>query len=148
MRIEDSCEENIVSRTTLTEMADEEATIEYTESSFHCHEFNHTILSTEVKFEVLQMKDSTFVWIGNMLDPKFSDLSLAIKTPSNPIPIATKILGAATADTTSLGLAERLSKKLKKPVYISFNISIINNKMLEDIERRLVEEIEINAEKF
>lgn len=129
-------------------MADEVATIEYTDSSFQSHEFNHTILSTDVKFEILRMKDSTFLWIGSMLEPKLSDLSFAIKTADNPIPSATKILGTATTDTSSIGIAKRLSIKLKKPVYVSFNIISLNDKMLEEIEKRLVEEIEINPEKF
>lgn len=129
-------------------MNGEIADIQYTDSSFICHQFNHSVFNSEMKFEILKMKDTTFIWIGDTASPKLSDLSLGIQNPNSPNPIATKIMGTASADTTSLGLAERLSKKLKKPVYVSFNVSVINNNVLENIERRLVEEIEINPEKF
>ncbi|XKL61924.1 hypothetical protein PGB90_001757 [Kerria lacca] len=129
-------------------MAKQATEIEYTESSFKLNEFSHTILDITVKFEVLKMKDSCFIWIGDNSNPLFSDLSFGIKSLYSPYPVATKILGTASTDTTSLTIAEKLCKKLKKPVYLSFNVPITSNYLLEEVEKRLNEEIEINCEIF
>lgn len=94
------------------------------------------------------MKDSIFLWIGDQKAPLLSDLSYGIQSPYASYPITTKILGSASPDVTSLTMAERLSKKLKKPVYVSFNLPVTNKQIIEEIEIRLNEEIEINREMF
>lgn len=94
------------------------------------------------------MKDSIFLWIGDQKAPLLSDLSYGIQSPYASYPITTKILGTASPDVTSLTMAERLSKKLKKPVYVSFNLPVTNKQLFEEIEIRLNEEIELNRDMF
>lgn len=129
-------------------MSGEIAEIEYTDSSFNVHEFTHTFLNHNLKFEILKMNNTTVIWVGDLRDPQLTDLSLAIKSSDSVIPLVTKIIGTASADITSNGLAQRLNKKLKKSVYVSFNVPILNNTLLEAVEGRLNEEIDLNSDMF
>ncbi len=126
-------------------MADE---IELVDSSFRLHQFTVTLFATNVNCQVLKMKDSLFVWIGDEENAVLSDLSFGIQSAYEPHPISTKILGTASTDTTSMSMAERLTKKLKKPVYVSFNVPLSNNNILEEFEKRLNEEIAMNPDVF
>lgn len=129
-------------------MTNEIAEIEYVDTSFKAHEFMHSVFDVNIKFEIIKMKDSVFIYIGNVANPLLSDMSYGVQTRYESHPIATKILGTASSDTSSLMIAKRLTKRLKKPVYISFNLPVTHDKLLEEIETRLVEEIELNSDLF
>jgi proteasome assembly chaperone 4 len=129
-------------------MSNEIAEIEYVDSSFKTHEFSFSFFTSDVKFEILKMKESTFIWIGDAHNCRIADLSFGIPTASNCHPVTTKILGIASSNTISEMMAERLTKKLKKPVYVSFNSEIQNMALLEKIQERLVEEIDLHSEFF
>ncbi|XP_047343747.1 proteasome assembly chaperone 4-like isoform X2 [Vespa velutina] len=60
------------------------------------------------------------------------------------VPIATKIMGAV-ADETSTNIAKRLTKKLGKPVYVSFNLQA-DRILLPQIEQRIHQEFKTNEE--
>lgn len=129
-------------------MSSEIAEIRHTDSSFKCHEFTHFMFNFNVKFEIVKMKDSILIWIGDFEKPLLLDLSYGVQTKYEPLPTTTKILGTASSDTASMMIAKRLAKKLKKPVYISFNLPLTPNNLLKDIEIRLIEEIELHSDKF
>lgn len=122
--------------------------IEFIDSSFQSHEFSFIFCDMDVKCGILKMRDSYFMWIGDSKNPQLSDLSFGIKSQYDSQSIATKILGTASADITSQSMAMRLNQKLKKPIFISFNLSISNNRLLEEIEKRINEEIEMNPAMF
>ena len=129
-------------------MSGEIADIEYVDPSIETHEFGISFFTSDIKFEVLKMKGSTFIWIGEKKDSKFSDLSFGIPSTNCSESSTTRILGIASSNTTSEMMAQKLSKKLKKPVYVSFNSDVSNKFLLEKIQERLVEEIDLHSELF
>ncbi|XP_075232824.1 proteasome assembly chaperone 4 [Lycorma delicatula] len=126
---------------------DEIGNIEFIEPSINVYDFQEAITETlTVKYQVLKMNNSALIWIGSNNSPKFSDLSLAMKSPYDTLPLTSKILGHSS-DSPSLNLANKLTKKLNKPVYISFNIPC-DRILLTDIEKRLLIEIKNNPQVF
>lgn len=90
------------------------------------------------------MEDCLYLWIGDSTNRSMEDLSFALKSSFERQPIATKIMGSV-ADATSTNMAKRLSMKLGKPIYVSFNVTA-NNITLPGIERRIQEEFKTHAD--
>lgn len=124
----------------------EVATVEYTTPSFGIHTFVASVCDLDVQFQIFKMDGSLLVWIGSLLEPTFQDLTLAMKTRYDALPLTTKLLGEGV-DMVSSNLASKLVKKLGKPVYVSFNLPI-DKLLLPGIEQRLLEEIQLSPEKF
>ena len=92
------------------------------------------------------MEESLYMWVGNYNEQNMKDLALAFAMNNEPKTsiLSTKIMGPI-ADEVSTNLASRLSKKLGKPVYVSFNVTA-DNLSLPIIERRIHEEFKKNPE--
>ncbi|EFN83492.1 Proteasome assembly chaperone 4 [Harpegnathos saltator] len=90
------------------------------------------------------MENCLYLWIGDCNNPTMEDLSFALASNFQRQPIATKIMGAV-ADATSTNMAKRLSMKLGRPVYVSFNITA-DNITLPGIERKIQEEFKTHAD--
>lgn len=120
--------------------------IEYIKPSFLLHAFQLELENRVIFYQVIKMKDSLYIWIGNKNNPLLSNLSLAMQTRYDKIPLATKLLGEEL-DTTSRNIACRLSKRLNKVVYVSFNVEE-SNFNVPLIEKRLNEEINKYPDKF
>ncbi|XP_075439839.1 proteasome assembly chaperone 4-like [Ascaphus truei] len=63
------------------------------------------------------------------------------------VPLSTSIIGDPS-DTTSSSFAQRLAMKTKKQVFVSYNITSKDLKLLLLIEGRVKEEMETFPEKF
>ncbi|KAI9565866.1 hypothetical protein GHT06_009663 [Daphnia sinensis] len=111
------------------------------------HQFSGKILDKNVCFQALKLTDQLVLWIGMESEPAFKDFALAMSTSYEKSPTTVKILGDASSLTSST-LASRLSKRCKKPVFVSFNISESNQELFTKIEERLLEEILISPESF
>lgn len=120
--------------------------IEYTTPSFQLHSFGVEIENNQILFQVVKMKDSLYLWVGNKHHPVLQNMALAMNTKYDNFPIATKILGDEM-ETQSKNVACRLSKKLNKPVYVSYNLEETTF-TVPVIEKRLSEEIKKFPEKF
>lgn len=117
-----------------------EVQINSVDSKIKLHTFTAIIAERQVRFEVFKFKDSLFIWIGDKRNRNFSDLSFAIISKYSSDPSGTKIMGLPT-DVTSTSIAMKLGKRLKKPVYVSFNlvddrltVPVVNNRIREEIE--------------
>jgi proteasome assembly chaperone 4 len=112
------------------------------------HEFSTTILDMPVFFQVTQLGRSLLVWIGGG-EGSMNDLSFSSTTPYDKgrLPSATQLMGNA-GETTSTALAARLASKLRKPIYISYNVTSRDGTVCNEIEKRLMEEINGNPSKF
>ncbi|XP_054713389.1 proteasome assembly chaperone 4-like [Uloborus diversus] len=84
------------------------------------HLFQDVLLDVPVTFYVIRMKDCLFLWIGDQ--GKFESLAVAIKTPYNSSPLCTSIMGYS-ADDHSSALAAKLSTRIGKQVFASYNLS-------------------------
>jgi len=112
--------------------------------SFKFHNFIARVNDVTINCQIIKMEDCLYLWIGDCNNPSMEDLALALISNFERQPIATKIMGAI-ADATSMNMAKRLSLKLGKPVYVSFNITA-DNMILPEIERKIQEEFKIHAD--
>lgn len=106
------------------------------------HKFVARVGDVTVNCEIIKMEDSLYLWIGDSTNPTMDDLSFSFTSNFKTQPIATKIMGAV-ADATSTNMARRLSIKLGKPVYVSFNVTA-DNMLLLGIEKRIQEEFKMH----
>ncbi|CAF1136642.1 unnamed protein product [Brachionus calyciflorus] len=117
-----------------------------------------------INFHVLKYSDKClYVWIGDF-NNKIENLSCAIKTPYEKDPTGVEIMLAneeLNNNTNSLGkdLSIKLSRKLNKQVFVSFNVAcdllekMIDNtgdglSLMQLIEKRLFTEIKQHPELF
>lgn len=112
--------------------------------SFKFHEFVAKITDINIVCQIIKMKDSLFLWVGDCNNSSIDDLSFALLSNLDKQPIATKIMGTVEK-TTSLNMARRLTMKIEKPVYISFNV-IADNITLLGIEKRIQEEFKTHKD--
>lgn len=115
-----------------------EATRELLPCSFKFHEFHAKISDITINCHIIKMEDCLYLWVGDGTSNKMEDLSFALISSHGSDAIATKIMGGVS-DTTSMSIARRLTMKLGKPVYVSFNVTT-NNMLLSSIEKRIQEE--------
>ncbi|XP_065332784.1 proteasome assembly chaperone 4-like [Cloeon dipterum] len=115
------------------------------EAALSMHSFSDELSSMPVSFQVLKLKNSLFVWIGNSDNKCLSDLNLAMVVPPEEI-TSVRLMGNLL--TPSSVLTKRLCKKLGKPVYLSYNLPQNDNMLLEIVNKRLNKEIENNLDKF
>ncbi|KAJ8790609.1 hypothetical protein J1605_004582 [Eschrichtius robustus] len=71
------------------------------------HNFSARLWEQLVHFHVMRLTDSLFLWVG--ATPHLRNLSVAMCTRYDPIPVSTALLGDMS-DTTSTGLAQRLGR--------------------------------------
>lgn len=108
--------------------------------SLNNHSFSGTAGETKVNFQVLQLQDQLLVWAGTG-PPSLSELAVAVPLRDQP---STKLLGQ---NDLSSGLATRLSKKLNKQVFVSYNLPK-DEHTLPQVEQRINKEIKDNPDKF
>lgn len=104
------------------------------------HSFTSRVADRIVRFEVMKFKDSIYLWIGDGRCRNFGDLSLALLSRYSTEPTSTQIMGNQT-NLTSLNLANKLTKKLKKPMYVSYNLpddrlttTVVNERISEEVK--------------
>uniref|UniRef100_T1ILY5 J domain-containing protein n=1 Tax=Strigamia maritima TaxID=126957 RepID=T1ILY5_STRMM len=107
------------------------------------HQFSAKILNTDVYFQILQLKDSFFLWIG--ASPVLSELSVAM--PCRNEILSSQLIGA-NADSASNVIATRLAKRTAKQVFVSYSLDAQDKLLLSHVEKKLAEELERNYEKF
>ncbi|KAL3286575.1 hypothetical protein HHI36_001076 [Cryptolaemus montrouzieri] len=116
------------------------------ESSFSTHIFSDDLQGTKILFQVIKMLDSCIIFINDQNNLKFVDLSLAIQSRFEREPLTTNLVGHGV-DNSSVNLANKLNKRLKKLVYLSLNVEG-DRLLLPGLEKRLYEEIKSRPEKF
>ncbi|XP_065077595.1 proteasome assembly chaperone 4-like [Ochlerotatus camptorhynchus] len=114
--------------------------------NFTSHLCSVEVCDVRYNIRILKMKDSVFIYIGENKAENFDELSMAMLTAPGNEMLSTTIMG----DPVGCGseeLAQKLSKKLKKQVYLSANVP--NDRIVRPtIEQKLFEEINNNLECF
>lgn len=113
--------------------------------SFQFHNFQDKVGEVRIHCQFMKMDSSLYLWVGDS-EQNMKELALAFamtNEPKKPI-VSTKIMGPI-ADETSANLANRLSKKSGKPVYVSLNVNT-DNISLPNIEKRIHEEFKKHPE--
>lgn len=115
---------------------DSSATIKKVSSKWNSHQFTGNISDTLYSFRVLKMDKSVLIYIGQSDSEMLDELAVALPVQNN---VSTTIIGSSTG-CDSQELSQQFSKRLKKQVFISCNVSMSNiNRPL--IVKRIAEEI-------
>lgn len=122
----------------MTDKVEEDDKPELLPSSFKFHNFVAQVGEVRISCRIIKMEDSLYLWIGDFNDGRMSDLTVAMISRYEKLPVATKIMGT-TEDSKSASLAKRLAKKCGRPVYVSFNIAA-DNVTLPGIEKAIQDE--------
>ncbi|XP_056096486.1 proteasome assembly chaperone 4 [Rhinichthys klamathensis goyatoka] len=109
------------------------------------HDFSEKILEQLVNFHVMKLSGGFFLWIGS--GPVLSNLAVSIGSKYDSSPLSTLVLGD-TSDTTPISLAQRLTKKTKKQVFVSYNLPMTNSNLALLVEDRIKREMELHPDKF
>lgn len=115
------------------------------ESTIKVHTFEENLHGSPVAFHVIKMKDSVFIWIGDQ--GNIDSLAVALSTPYSRTPLATPLMGHS-ADDSSCCLAARLSKKIGKQVFASYNFTKSDSSLMLNVTQRLLREITEKPEHF
>ena len=110
------------------------------------HNFNSVIFGTPVHFSVLKMQDSFMLWVGSK-PAELTNLAMAMATKFDAVPMVTSIMGDASNPSSS-SLSQKLSRRSKKQVFVSYNLPTGDGLMMPEVEKKLIEEMTVCPEKF
>lgn len=121
--------------------------VQSTPPTFKLHTFATEAANKSVLFQVIKMSDSCIIFINYKDNMTLDDLSLSMfNNKRMDSPIATQILGNFVEETSKM-IALKLSKRLGKTVYVSYNIDF-DRITLPLIEARLFKEIKEHPDRF
>ncbi|XP_054983589.1 proteasome assembly chaperone 4 [Sorex araneus] len=109
------------------------------------HNFSARLWEQLVHFHVMRLADSLFLWVG--ATPHLRNLAVAMCSRFDSVPVATSLFGDAS-DPASTGLAQRLARKTRKQVFVSYNLPTADSGVTLLVENRIKEEMEAFPEKF
>lgn len=114
-------------------------------SNFESHLFKGDICDVIYNYRILKMKNSLFIYIGQVNNEIFDEMAMAMPMQDGEI-TSTTIMGAVIG-YGSKELAEKISRKLKKQIYLSCNVP--EDRIIRpSVEKRLIDEINNNKEYF
>ncbi|KAM9495144.1 proteasome assembly chaperone 4 [Clarias gariepinus] len=109
------------------------------------HDFSEKLLEQMVHFHVMKLSGGFFLWVGT--GPVLSNLAVSMDSRFDSMPLSTLILGDSS-DTTPTSLAQRLTKKTKKQVFVSYNLPVTDSNLTMLVENRIKKEMELHPDKF
>ncbi|XP_018615879.1 proteasome assembly chaperone 4 [Scleropages formosus] len=118
---------------------------ETAEEAISIHNFSEKILEQAVHFHVMKMRGGFFLWVGSA--PLLANLAVSMSSRYDSMPLSTLLLGDPS-DTTSSSLAQRLAKKTKKQVFVSYSLPSTDSNLILLVEKRIKKEMELFPEKF
>lgn len=118
--------------------------IKILEPTISVHTFHDKILDQDVFFQVTKLHESFYLWFGK--SNQLGDLSVAMPTLKNTATSSTNLIGGN--ESHSVAMAERLSKRTGKQVFIGGDIRPFDQLQLPLVEKRIAEEIKNHPDKF
>ncbi|XP_017579267.1 proteasome assembly chaperone 4 [Pygocentrus nattereri] len=109
------------------------------------HDFSEKLLEQVVHFHVMKLTGGFFLWVG--ASPVLSNLAVSMNSKFDSMPLSTLVLGDSS-DTTPNSLAQRLTKKTKKQVFVSYNLPVTDSNLTLLVENRIRKEMELHPDKF
>ncbi|XP_034035266.1 proteasome assembly chaperone 4 [Thalassophryne amazonica] len=109
------------------------------------HNFSEKILEQVVHFHVMKLSGGFFLWVGS--SPVLSNLAISMSSRYDSMPLSTLILGDPS-DSTPNSLAQRLAKKTKKQVFVSYSLPTTDSSLGLLVENRIKKELELHPEHF
>ncbi|XP_056638125.1 proteasome assembly chaperone 4-like [Diorhabda carinulata] len=103
--------------------------------------FDLEILERNFILQIIKMKDSVLIYLNDKDDIQFNDFSLALTDRyKRDNPISTQLLGDFNEETSKI-IAGKLSKKLGKVVFLSFNLKQ-DRRLNPLLEKKICEEFD------
>ncbi|KAI7799649.1 proteasome assembly chaperone 4 [Triplophysa rosa] len=113
--------------------------------SINVHNFTEKILEQNVHFHVMKFGGGFFLWVGS--NAVLSNLAVSISSKYDSMPLSTLVMGD-TSDTTASSLSQRLAKKTKKQVFVSYNLPMTDSNLTLLVENTIKKEMELHPDKF
>lgn len=107
------------------------------------HTFQTEVMNQTVFFQVIKLCDSFHLWVGT--SSNFGDMSVAMNTKFSSLPTGSVLIGQS--ESTSLPMAQRLSKRTGKQVFVSSSLPF-DRVILPIVEKRIGEELQAHPEFF
>ncbi|XP_035510000.1 proteasome assembly chaperone 4 [Morone saxatilis] len=109
------------------------------------HNFSEKILEQVVHFHVMKLSGGFFLWVGS--SPVLSNLAVSMSSRYDSMPLSTLVMGDPS-NTAPTSLAQRLAKKTKKQVYVSYSVPMTDSNFSLLVENRIKKELELHPEHF
>ncbi|XP_026856676.1 proteasome assembly chaperone 4 [Electrophorus electricus] len=109
------------------------------------YDFSEKILEQVVHFHVMKLNGGFFLWIGT--SAVLSNLAVSMCSKFDSMPLSTSVLGDSS-ETTPNSLAQRLTKKTKKQVFVSYNLPMTDSNLTLLVENRIKKEMELHPDRF
>ncbi|KAK9519720.1 hypothetical protein VZT92_022430 [Zoarces viviparus] len=109
------------------------------------HNFSERILEQVIHFHVMKLSGGFFLWVGS--SPVLSNLAVSMSSRYDSMPSSTLVMGDPS-NTAPNSLAQRLAKKTKKQVYVSYSLPMTNSNISLLVESRIKKEVELHPEHF
>ncbi|GAA6098419.1 proteasome assembly chaperone 4 [Tachysurus ichikawai] len=109
------------------------------------HDFCEKLLEHVVHFHVMKLTEGFWLWVGT--SSVLSNLAVSMSSRFDSMPLSTLLLGDSS-DTTPTSLAQRLTKKTKKQVFVSYNLPVTDSNLTMLVENRIKKEMELHPDKF
>lgn len=109
------------------------------------HNFTEKVLEQVVHFHVMKFSGGFFLWVGSA--PVLSNLAVSMSSRYDSMPLSTLVLGDPS-NTAPNSLAQRLAKKTKKQVFVSYSLPMTDSNLSLLVEDRIKKELELHPEHF
>ncbi|XP_049910428.1 proteasome assembly chaperone 4 [Epinephelus moara] len=109
------------------------------------HNFSERILEQVIHFHVMKLSGGFFLWVGS--SPVLSNMAVSMSSKYDSMPLSTLIMGDPS-NTAPNSLAQRLAKKTKKQVYVSYSLPMTDSNISLLVENRIKKELELHPEHF
>ncbi|KAM4549272.1 proteasome assembly chaperone 4 [Odontesthes bonariensis] len=109
------------------------------------HNFSEKILEQVVHFHVMKLSGGFFLWVGS--SPVLSNLAVSMSSRYDSMPLSTLVMGDPS-NTAATSLAERLAKRTKKQVFVSYSLAMTDSSLSLLVENRIKKELELHPEHF
>uniref|UniRef100_UPI0037E7AF50 proteasome assembly chaperone 4 n=1 Tax=Semicossyphus pulcher TaxID=241346 RepID=UPI0037E7AF50 len=109
------------------------------------HNFSEKIMEQVIHFHVMKLSGGFFLWVGST--PVLSNLAVSMSSKYDSMPLSTLVMGDPS-NTAPNSLAQRLAKKTKKQVYVSYSIPVTDSNLGLLVENRIKKELELHPEHF
>ncbi|XP_028260009.1 proteasome assembly chaperone 4 [Parambassis ranga] len=113
--------------------------------SISVHNFSERILEQVIHFHVMKLNDGFFLWVGSA--PVLSNLAVSMNSKYDSMPLSTLVMGDPS-NTAPNSLAQRLAKKTKKQVFVSYSLPMTDSNLSLLVEDRIKKELELHPEHF
>ncbi|KAG5275623.1 hypothetical protein AALO_G00122460 [Alosa alosa] len=115
------------------------------EGSISVYNFSEKLMEQVVHFHVMKLDGGFFLWVGTA--PVLSNLAVSMSSKFDSTPLSSLVMGDP-ADPSSSTLAQRLTKRTKKQVFVSFNLPGCPAQLSLLVEERIKKELELHPEHF